>query len=253
MVPNLIRLTIAILLSVSILASPASADEIADRHTNCYDDAMLVFDASGSMAGKGYNGLSPPRILEARYALRRLLPQITPYRQVGLIVYGPGPKDACSNIELRLRPTINSASRIIAEVDKLVPDGKTPLTQAVFIAAETLRYRERPGVVVLVTDGHETCGGATCALAAKLAEQGSKLTVHVIGFKVRSVFFEFPELESEEAANEATGARCLSELTGGKYVHAETTEGLVKALRETMGCPMLSDAGLNGEALSLLR
>ena len=48
------------------------------------------------------------------------------------------------------------------EVKPLVPTGKTPLTTAVEQAAQVLDYRNKPGVVVLVTDGEETCGRSPC-------------------------------------------------------------------------------------------
>ena len=47
----------------------------------------------------------------------------------------------------------------------LVPAGKTPLTSAVEQAAEVLDYRAKPGVIVVVTDGEETCGGRLASLA----------------------------------------------------------------------------------------
>jgi Ca-activated chloride channel family protein len=49
-------------------------------------------------------------------------------------------------------------------VNALNPAGKTPLVGAVRQAAELLDYRTEKGVVVLVTDGEETCGGEPCEL-----------------------------------------------------------------------------------------
>lgn len=208
---------------------------------DCTEDAMLVFDASGSMAEMGYNGLDVPRINDARAALHQALPRITPVRRVGLIVYGPGGGEACSHVDLRLPPTPDAAGRILAEIDALTPDGNTALTRAVRQAAEALRYRERPGTVVLVTDGKETCGGATCQVAAELAAEAPGLTVHVIGFRVRGDFFNWeggdgnPEVEEVPAV-----AQCLADRTGGLYVSTETTKELEAALRKTLGCPLYS-------------
>ena len=201
---------------------------------------MLVFDASGSMASMGYNGLDQPRIVDARTAMREALPGITPFRRVGLITYGPGSGDACANIELRLPPTPNAAAAIISEIDQIQPAGDTPLTEAVLAAAETLMYREKPGTVVLVTDGKETCDGATCAVAQELFSDGVALTVHVIGFKVRADFFQWQGTETDGGGPVETAAACLSERTGGQYFAAESIEDLVRALQETLGCPILS-------------
>ncbi|MDK3075711.1 VWA domain-containing protein [Sedimentitalea sp. JM2-8] len=205
---------------------------------NCTDDAMLVFDASGSMAEMGYNGLDAPRIVEARAALRDALPSITPYRRLGLIVYGPGSGDSCANIDLRFLPRPDAAGVIIADVDRVQPDGDTPLTQSVRNAADALRYKTRPGTIVLVTDGKETCGGSPCLLAAELAQTGPGLTVHVIGFRVRSAFFSWKDSPDAGNGDGQTVARCLADRTGGHYVSTENTADLVRALQLTLGCPL---------------
>ena len=206
---------------------------------DCTEDAMLVFDASGSMAEMGYNGLDIPRIFEAREALERVLPDVTPIRRVGLVVYGPGTADACSNVDLRLPPTPNAAGPILSEVRTIEPNGNTALTQAVEEAAEALMYRDQPGTVVLVTDGKETCGGATCMVAANLAAACKSLTVHVIGFRVRGDFFGWEGADANpDPEVEISAARCLADKNGGLYVPAETTQELVDALNKTLGCPV---------------
>jgi Ca-activated chloride channel family protein len=205
---------------------------------DCTTDAMLVMDASGSMAEMGYNGLDAPRIVEARAALRDALPGITPFRRLGLIVYGPGVGESCRNIDLRFLPRPDAAEIIIEDIDRVRPDGDTPLTQSVQNAADALQYHTRPGTIVVVTDGKETCGGAPCQLAAELARTGPGLTVHVIGFQVRSPFFAWKDSPDAGMEDGRTDARCLADQTGGHYVSTETTEDLVRALQQTLGCPV---------------
>ena len=219
----------ALMFLAAVAAAPVGASE-------CNDDAMLVFDASGSMAAMGYNGLDLPRIVEARDALRRALPEITPFRRMGLVIYGPGAGNGCSNIDLRFGPAPDAAASIIGAVEQVVPDGDTPLTEAVREAAEVLGGR--PGDVVLVTDGRETCGGAPCQLAAGLV--GTGVTVHVIGFRVRGASFEWQSVEGFDVRNHQTVARCLADRTGGEYVPAESTDDLVQALRKILACPIVS-------------
>jgi len=206
---------------------------------SCERDAMLVFDGSGSMAEMGFNGLDFPRIQEARKAVRRALPKIAPYRNLGLIIYGPGPADACANIDLKFPPMRDAAGPAITQIEALTPDGDTPLTQAVLNAAEVLQYRSRPGVIVLVTDGKETCGGAPCQLAAALAADAPDLTVHVIGFQIRGSHFNWESADAVQQENGRTVARCLADRTGGLYVAAETVDQLTNALLETLVCPLL--------------
>lgn len=237
------RLTAA-LLSAAILSAAWTAVRAEDSHIGCNEDAMLVFDASGSMAEMGYNGLAVPRIFEARDALRAALPQVAPFRRLGLVTYGPGPNDACSNVDLRFEPIPDAAAPILAEVDRIQPEGDTPLTMAVGKAAEVFLQQERPGVVVLVTDGRDTCGGTPCALAEELIDAGADLTVHVIGFKIRGNTFDPKHFGTGgfEVGGEVK-ARCLADVTGGVYVSAENTDELTDALQQTLGCALLSEGG----------
>ncbi len=225
----MIRHALCILSVLSATSAKAQAD--------CNDDAMLVFDASGSMAAMGYNGLDLPRIVEARAALKQVLPDVTPYRRMGLVVYGPGSKDACSNIALHFGPQPDAGPAIVGVIEQVNPDGDTPLTEAVRKAAEVIGNGERSGDIVLVTDGRETCNGAPCQLAAELS--GSELKVHVIGFRVRGASFEWQSSANFDVRNHQTVARCLADRTGGEYVAAESTDDLVDALREILSCPVI--------------
>lgn len=213
----------------------------------CTEDAMIVFDGSGSMSEMGFNQLDQPRIFEARRAMRQAMPAIAPFRNLGLIVYGPGSNAPCENIDLRFSPMPAAAEPIIDAIDALQPDGETPLTEAVRQAAEVLNHSHRPATVVLVTDGKETCGGAPCTLAAELAADSTELTIHVIGFKVRSEYFSW-DSQGDTHRYGFTVSRCLADRTGGTYVDTETVDELIAALRETLGCPVYSD--LAGQQLA---
>ncbi len=218
---------------------------------NCNADAILVFDASASMSGVGETRLSIRRIEEAREAVRHSLPDITPFRRVGLMIYGPGTKGTCDNIDLRFAPTANAAAQIVAAVDAIEPGGGTPLARAVQNAAEELDVDRDPGVIVLVTDGADTCGGQTCEVAASLAP--TKVTVHVIGFRLPFDTLAFSDhttaLDNSDPASSQrkrlhTEIRCLADSTGGKFAMADDTDELVSALRDVLACPVVSDRAL---------
>lgn len=224
-------IALALLASIAGLATALAAD---DARTPCTDDAMIVFDASGSMAGNTVQGLFSDltRIDEVRKALAQVLPSATKFRKIGLITYGPGPYAHC-NVQLDFTPVPNAADRIMSVVNAINPAGKTPLVEAVKRAAEVLGNQ---GTIVLLTDGEETCGGAPCALgtAIKAAATG-KLTVHVVGYQLRGF--------SWTGAQSILDVKCLAEQTGGLYITAENREDLVKAFEKTLGCPMMSAIG----------
>lgn len=199
----------------------------------CKDDAMIVFDASGSMAGNVDQGIATikPRIDEVKAALSTVLPSATKFRRVGLITFGPGPYNQC-NVQLNFAPLPHAAVPIMKAVDALTPAGKTPLTTAVQQAAEVLDYRNKPGVVVVVTDGEETCGRSPCELGEQLHAAALQLTVHVIGYRVENYSWT-----GEQSVVEA---KCLAERNNGLYITAESEEDLVAAFEKTLDCPMTS-------------
>jgi Ca-activated chloride channel homolog len=186
------------------------------------------------MAGNERLGIGSvvTRIDKVRKALDYVLPAVAPNRRLGLVTYGPGPYNRCDNIELKLRPTTNAASTIRSAVDAIVPAGRTPLTEAVRLAAEALDYRKKKGVIVLLTDGEETCGGNPCTLAKQLKSEAAGLTVHVIGYRMKDF--------SWTGGGGLMEMRCLAETTGGFYESPETVDELIAALSKTLGCPELT-------------
>lgn len=217
-------------LLICALALPAIA-EAQDRQA-CTEDAMIVFDASRSMDASDADDAGLRRIDSVRGALARILPDVARKRRLGLVSYGPGPAETCANVTLQLMPAPNAAQRIIDRVNSLRPDGRTPLTQAVRVAADALRYREQPATIVLLTDGEETCRADPCALARRLEAEGAALTVHVISYRIAD------SLGSKGVFK----ARCLADETGGTYASASTAEEVAEALGRALLCPLLSEA-----------
>jgi Ca-activated chloride channel family protein len=198
----------------------------------CSEDAVIVFDASKSMAASAGDNTGLRRIDAVRGALARILPRVAPKRRLGLITYGPGSRPACVNVALELRPTINAAAAIMARVDRLKPDGRTPLTRAMQRAAEALDFRNQPGTIVLLTDGEETCGGNSCQLARQLKAEGARTTVHVISYKIASAI----------GSDGTFVSRCLADETGGIYAGTNTADEVAAALDTALACPLISQA-----------
>ncbi len=216
---------------VILFGSNALAE--VDNHSaqKCFEDAMLVFDASGSMSGiDAYSpGTIATRIDDARKALAESLPRVTPYRRLGLMTYGPG--GHCNTV-LNMRPAFNAGSKIMGELNGISPDGLTPLTSAVGQAADALDYRNRAAIIVLLTDGWDTCGGQPCALAKTLRATGKAIAVHVVGYRMHDV------IETREQG--ITDMKCLAEQTGGQFIGVDSIDELVNALNRTLGCPLIT-------------
>jgi Ca-activated chloride channel homolog len=219
-----------------VVATAAGAKDSDVRP--CTEDAMIVFDASGSMAGDGWGYGSESagtvsRIDKVRSALREILPSITRFRRVGLLTYGSGAWNQCT-IQLALKPQPNAADQIMAAVDALRPAGRTPLTDAVAQAADALDFRHKPGLIVVLTDGEETCDGSPCDMSEKLHAEADQLTIHVIGLRVKN----YTWIGDQGILD----AKCLAEKNGGQYLPVDTLDGLRQALEKTLGCPMVTDA-----------
>ena len=205
MKPIPVRLALATLL----LASGAALAQTAT-------DAILVFDASGSMWGQieGTN-----KIVIARDVVSNLLDELPPERRLGLMAYGHNRKGDCGDIQM-LAPVGTDREAIRSAVMGLNPKGMTPMTAAVQLAAEELKFTENKATVILVSDGEETCHADPCQAVAALGELGVDLTVHTVGFG----------LESAEARNAREQLQCMAETTGGQFFTADNAQELAAAL-----------------------
>ena len=181
------------------------------------DRAIIVMDASGSMWGQI---AGKTKIEIARETLAGVLPDIPGDMELGLIAYGHREKGVCSDIEEIVPPAAGTRERIAEAVNGLNPKGKTPLSDAVLQAAQSLRYTEDKATVILVTDGIETCEADPCAVASELEKAGVDFTVHVVGFGL-----------SEEEGRQVS---CLAENTGGRYLQAKDADELSEALTQTV-------------------
>jgi Ca-activated chloride channel family protein len=193
---------------------------------------MLVFDASQSMAAADASAEGLRRIDSVRAALAKFLPGVAVKRRLGLVTYGPGPAAPCANVTLKFAPLANAAGPILQSVAGLRPQGRTPLTRAVRLAADVLEYRARPATIVLLTDGEESCGESPCALASALKAGGVRTIVHVVSYKIRD------SLGSDGVFK----AQCLADATGGLFVATETADELAAALEKVLACPLVSEA-----------
>src|SRR3990170_4914200 len=76
--------------ALTLMTSLETAQGVEEKPAPCTEDAMIVFDASGSMAGNGWGYGSETagqvsRIDKVRATLAKILPSVTSHRRVGLI------------------------------------------------------------------------------------------------------------------------------------------------------------------------
>ncbi|PTW55678.1 Ca-activated chloride channel family protein, partial [Breoghania corrubedonensis] len=200
-----------VLLALTCGASVAQAQTGSDT-----DKIILVLDASGSMWGQ-IDGEA--KITIARRVIGDLLDTLPAKVELGLTVYGHREKGNCDDIETLVVPGAQPRGAIRQAIAMIKPKGKTPLSKAVELAAEALKYEENKATVILVSDGIETCNYDPCDVGKHLEANGIDFTAHVIGF---------------DLADDETRAQlqCLAENTGGRFLTADNAEELADALQQ---------------------
>lgn len=176
---------------------------------------LLVIDASNSMWGR-IEGKAKMEI--ARDAVSSLVDTLPKNGRLGIVAYGHRRAGDCGDIETVLPIGAIDRGKVQAVVSKLTPRGKTPITAALKEAAGLLDAG-KPGSVIIVTDGIETCKGDPCALAEELKRKNAGFAAYVIGFDISAV--ERPKLS------------CIAERTGGTFLAASNAGELAQALKVT--------------------
>lgn len=184
----------------------------------------IILDASGSMNARLADGQL--KITAAKEAVVRLAQQLPDDLVIAFRAYGhqsPREKKDCRDTALLVdfSPLKGVRTRIIEASGSLKAQGYTPITYALGLAAEDFPDEKKvEKIIVLVSDGNETCEADPCLAAKKLKEADVKLTVHTIGFGV----------------NAATSAQlqCIAHATGGKYFAALSMEELIAVLSEAV-------------------
>ena len=207
--------------SAALCAAFLPSTLLAAENTHCRDDAIIVFDSSGSMSQPTESGET--RMDLARRAAHQVIPIAAKNRNLGLVIYGPGDQARCQKVSLQVAPQADAADEILKAIDETKTEGETPLSTAVDAAAASLDYTRKPAVIVLLTDGDENCGRYPCQLAHQLKAAAYKLTVHVIAFRLQPRSFR--------------ALSCLSRESGGLLLPANTMEQLIEALSQTLTCP----------------
>ncbi len=176
--------------------------------------AMIVFDASGSMWGKID---AKTKIDIAKETMQNVVSGWDENVYLGLLAYGHRKKGDCTDIEILTPISKIDKEAIISKVKQINPKGKTPISRSLQIAADALKYTEEKATIILISDGKETCGLNPCEIAAELEKQGIDFTAHVIGFDV--------DLKTSQQLE------CIANATGGEYFSAKNANSLNDAMK----------------------
>jgi hypothetical protein len=235
---------------VAVLPPPAEPGELLveqGRTAFGADDAVgVILDASGSMLQR-IDG--ERRIAIARDTLTALVLDTLPAGTgFALRVFGHREADSCrTDLEIPLGPLQpDRAVAVIGAIDAMNL-AKTPLGHSIALAAADLDGVGGQRVLVVVTDGEETCDGDTAAAIQRLRDLGWEIRVNIVGLAI-----DDPTLVETFRAWAALG--------GGAYFGADDRDGLGRALTRAVTGPYRVAAvdsgtivatGRPGELLSL--
>lgn len=176
----------------------------------------LILDTSGSMlSGLG----DSTRIDVAKGALTNLVTQTIPAgTNVSLRTFGDTP-DSCETRLVVPRGPLDPAA--MAQTINGIPVVnlvRTPIGESLRQVAGDLGTGPGPKIVVLVTDGEETCGGDPGAAIQALVASGIDVRVNIVGFTV-----DDPTLQAQFTEWARVGR--------GRYIQATNADELQSAVR----------------------
>jgi hypothetical protein len=200
-------------------SEPGKVAVLQGTNTGASGAIEIILDASGSMLAK----LGTQRRIDiAKQTLTKLttstIPAGTPF---AFRVFGREVDSCQTDLDVPVGP-LNPAAvsqRIASLVAK--NGAKTPIGASLEKAADDLKSITGEKLIVLVTDGEETCGGDPAAAIAKLRKAGIGTRVSIVGFA----------LDDQQLAGTF---RRWSDAGGGAFFDAKDAAGLEKSLTEAM-------------------
>ena len=194
--------------SVTVAQGPAAGNAVE-----------IILDASGSMLQK----LGKERRIDiAKKTLTRLtttgIPAGTPF---AFRVFGREVDSCQTDLDIALGPL--DAAAVAARIAKLEAKNgaRTPIGASLDKVADDLKGVRGERLVILLTDGEETCGGDPAAAIEELRKSGVAVRVNIVGFAI-------------DDAKLAATFRHWSDAGGGLYFDARDAASLDEALMQSL-------------------
>jgi hypothetical protein len=184
------------------------------------DNIEFVLDMSGSMWEQIEGKKSKIEI--EREVLASLLKGFPKTANLGVRVYGHRSKTDCKDTELLIPLGKVEPDEITSKVNALKPKGMTLIDLSLHEALKDLQTVQGSKVLILITDGIETCKGDPAKAAQDLVAAGLKLKIDVVGFNISHDPQAVEQLKK------------VAEVGGGKFFQVENTEELTQSLTEAV-------------------
>lgn len=187
----------------------------ADRPPELAPQVIIIFDASGSMAlsmnltdsdldyiastGQLFPGYDaePRRITVARNAATKIISNIPSDMKITTVVASD-----CGVVKSSPTYGGNERTKLLSYIKHIEPDSGTPLAESIKRASNLIKSNNRDTIIVLLSDGLESCDEDPCAAARTLKRAHPRAIINVVDIL-------------------GTGAgNCVANATGGKVFTA---------------------------------
>jgi len=178
-------------------AAPSAAPRQACKPHSPGDEpeVVMVIDGSGSMR-KPMGATT--RLEAAKRAAESMIRSLPADVEVGLVDFS-----ACSQVRRDKFYPAAQRGALVGEIDALAPKRGTPLADAIRRAG-AVASDSAPSVIVVVSDGGDSCGGDPCAAAASVRASKPNVTINVI--------------DLSESPTERQVLQCVARAGGGRVL-----------------------------------
>jgi Ca-activated chloride channel homolog len=155
---------------------------------------LFILDASNSMNSTWDK---QTRLEGAKEVLLKAMEQFkgVPNVEIALRIYGhqtpiTNETQDCNDTKLEVPFSVGNIDIIKNKIRGLVAKGATPIARSLEAAAGDFPDTTSRNVIILITDGLESCDNNPCLIAKKLREKGVKVTPFVIGLGMDLSYLE---------------------------------------------------------------
>ncbi|HMB38874.1 MAG TPA: VWA domain-containing protein [Wenzhouxiangellaceae bacterium] len=209
--------------TIAVVGMSAAEDGAEGIDAAARGAVEIILDASGSMLQR----MGGERRIEiAKAAIRRTVEDTLPGGiPLALRVYGHREAGVCrTDLEIPLQPLDKAA--FLQRVDEIqaVNLARTPIAESLEAVASDLDGAEGRRLVILLTDGEETCDGAPAAAIQGLIDSGVDVRINIVGFAI-------DDQDLKQQFSDWAG------LGGGEYLDAGEAGELEAAMRQALRIP----------------
>lgn len=175
------------------MALPSSMSD--DEVRSLIHQAMRGSPAALARLNRASSGDAGSRLATAKRAIHDVVSQMPGDVDIGLLVFGK-----CEGTDNFKFFSPSQRGNLLSRVDGIRPERGTPLARGLERSGNMLDGVEVPGIIVVITDGMDSCDGDPCAAARALKSRKPNIKINVIG-----------------VVGSQSG-RCMAEATGGRFL-----------------------------------